>query len=810
MKKIISILCCVVMLFAVSACDSAPRQGHVEYDADRESKTVSEILSAEQNKVLSPNGEDETFRIRTVSESEDSVRVANKKFELDIGADVTGNVYDPEEVNVYGQFVSPSKELYTMPAFWFSDYERSFEPLDESAEYPMNGYVEQGDVNIVGVIDALDGVKRPVGKAKFSSASGTYSNAGAILNVSDVTKLYDGVSVWLRKDASLEAEKLYLGFYQSAGEAYIELPELTEEWKEYTFAWEDFTPNNSDGSSELLPLGTMYSGYVQTRGNAVSGNVYISDLRAVRIGFKNSAVLSDFVSGELANYKAGELNGTEVLTPLNESGFKLRFRFDEVGDWTYRVVAEKDGVVKSQYVSSVKIGENSDAEENKGLIRVEETQKRNFVFEDGTPYVPIGQNVAYTVDPQRGSYDYEVYFPKMAEAGMNFCRVWLTYIGYGVQSTEGGILDFDYRQDKAYAFDCIIELAAQYDLYLQIPLMTFSRFHEESETDDVEHRSWDSSPFNINNGGYLEKPEQFWTDARAREDTKKLYRYYVARWGYSRNILNWEIMNEIGESSSYNQQIAKAWAEDIGGFMHTVDPYNHMVSLSSKEFYDEVYSASSLDFVSIHSYVWGADYPSSSADITSGVQKHFGKPVMIGEIGASASSADENAMMDPKGYVMRQTAFTAPMSGAAGGAMLWWWLQINENNLYGNITPAAEYFSLLPKNFVTMDSIVGKDYKFTADGALSTQTRVLGFRSDSAVYAYIYDIRYSYANTNPGDITNSSVSFDGLKDGDYTVRVFDTQTGNVVSTQTVTVTGGKITVSPGTWHCDVALLIEKA
>ena len=164
---------------------------------------------------------------------------------------------------------------------------------------------------------------------------------------------------------------------------------------------------------------------------------------------------------------------------------------------------------------------------------------------------------------------------------------------------------------------------------LQIPLMTFSRFHEESETDDVEHRSWDSSPFNINNGGYLEKPEQFWTDARAREDTKKLYRYYVARWGYSRNILNWEIMNEIGESSSYNQQIAKAWAEDIGGFMHTVDPYNHMVSLSSKEFYDEVYSASSLDFVSIHSYVWGADYPSSSADITSGVQKHFGKPVIL-------------------------------------------------------------------------------------------------------------------------------------------------------------------------------------
>ena len=811
MKKIVSVLCCFALLFGFAACDSSPAQGHTEYDADTDGKIAEEILSAEKNKVIFPNGEDESFRIRSVKESEDSVRTANKKFELDIAADVTGNVYDPEEVDVYGQFVSPSGELYTMPAFWFSDYERSFDPLDESAEYPMNGYVEQGDVRIVGVIDEVNGVKKPVAKAKFGSASGSYSNAGAILSVGDVSRLHDGVSVWLRKDASLEAETLYLGFYQSAGEAYIELPELTEEWKEYTFEWEDFTANNTDGSSELLSIGTMYSGYVQTRGAAVSGNVYISDLRAVRVGFENSVVLSDFVSSELANYKAGELNGTEVMTPLNESWFKLRFRFDETGEWTYRIVAEKEGEVKAEYVSSVTAEANPNEEENRGLIRVEPTQKRNFIFEDGTPYVPIGQNVAYTVDPQRGSYDYEVYFPKMAAAGMNFCRVWLTYIGYGVQSTEGGILDFDYRQDKAYAFDCIIELAAQYGLYLQIPLMTFSRFHEESATDDVEHRSWDSSPFNVNNGGYLEKPEEFWSDARAREDTKKLYRYYVARWGYSRNILNWEIMNEIGESSSYDQQRAKAWAEDIGGYMHSVDPYDHLVSLSSKDFYDEVYSASSLDFVSIHSYVWGSAYPSSSADITSGVRDYFGKPVMIGEIGASGNSAEEDALIDPDGYVMRQTAFTAPMSGAAGGAMLWWWLHINDDDLYGNVTPAANYFSLLPDDFVTMDSMEGQDYVITAqNAAIANQIRALGFVSGDAVYAYLYDIRYSYAQPDPGELAGVSAAFNGLSDGSYTVRVFDTRTGEVISTNTASASGGTLTVALAAWHGDVALLIEKA
>lgn len=807
MKKFVCAALAGALCFVSFASCNNVKQGNVDYSDKGESVIVKEITDAEKGVIKNvTNG---GFTVNSVNESAESSRVANKKFELDIDAEFEGNPYDPDEINVYGEFLSPTGKIYEMPAFYYEDYNREFRPLDETADYSMNGYVEQGQVKLRGRIDEIDGVKKPVAKASFYSEKGVYSNAGAVLDTSGVNVRQNVVTVWLKKSADFTAEHLYLCFYQSKGESFIEVKGLTEEWQKFTFNYGDFTANNADGSKELLSMSKMYSGYLQTRGSAVSGDVYISDLRFCREGFENNyAQLSTFVSEELKNYRSGELNGKEIIESTGKENFKLRFRFDTAGVWNYKVTAKKDGKTASEYYSSVTVTENPSKEENKGLIRVEQTRKRNFVFENGEPYVAIGQNVAYSVDPERGSYDYDVYFPRMKAAGMNFCRIWLTYIGYGSESTEGGILGFGNRQNKAYVFDRLLEEAANYGFYLQVPLMTFSRFHSESAEDDVEWRSWDSSPFNVINGGYLKEAHEFYTDARAKEDTKKLYRYYVARYGYSRNILNWEIMNEIGESSDYDQQVAKAWAEEIGGYMHAVDPFNHLVSTSSVQFFDEVYSAKSLDFVSIHSYIWGAQYAVNAADVTAQVQERFNKPVIIGEIGASSVSEDYNLMADPTGAVMRQTAFTAPMSGSAGGGMLWWWQQINNNDFYKNVTPAINYFKLLDKKFVTMKNI-GTAYKFNHSSAtVVSNCRLLGFCDDTSVYAYLFDTRYSYANLNPGAISGATLTFN-IGNGNYTVKVFDTREGKVTREYDAESKNGELVLTVDDFSGDIAFIIDK-
>ena len=812
MKKAICAGMAVLACLSFCACN-AP-QAKTPNDAPHPTENHTRSPQHTTVKKLAGGGAD----LGGVTEAETSSHTANEKFELDLDVDAEGNKYDPDEVNVYGQFVSPSGKLTEMPAFWYQDYERSFDALDETADFPLDGYVAQGDVSLVGKIDEIDGVKTPVGLARFSSPSGAYSNAGAILgDKSAITNLHDSVSIWLRAGSNLQTTGLYLCLYQQAGEGYIALPALSTEWKKYVFKWEDFTFNIPSGGATSLPLNSMYSGYVQTRGNETSGDVYMCDLRVENSANSNRyAVMADFKSRELANYNPNELNGAEVMTMRQGAGFKLRYRFGETGEWLYRVVVESDGVKRATYTSSVTVTENEDEEMNRGVIRVEETQKRNFVFEDGTPYVAHGMNLAYSVDAKRGSYDYDVYFPKMAAAGMNFARVWLTYLGHGVQGTEGGILGFDQRQDKAYQFDLILEMAEEYGLYLQVPFMAVHYMNYESPDHDEEFRSWDSSPYNVQNGGYLERPEQFWTDARAKEDTKKLYRYYVARWGYSRNIQSWEIMNEIGhaamneDGTDYDEYVAKAWAEEIGGYMHAVDPFDHLVSVSSAFlFVDQVFSAKSIDFCSIHSYVWGSAYATSAADVTRNVWETFRKPVLIGETGASGLSGETNYLADPEGLVMRQMAFTAPMGGGATGGMFFWWTQVNQHDYYKNLTPAIEYFKLLPEDFVSMDLLDYGDYTVRhTNPTVAGYMRALGYLSDDAAYVYFFDTRYNYSNRNPGTIEGMSLDV-ALSDGTYTVRAFDPQTGVVTNTYEATAADGKLTLTLSAWSRDLAFIIDK-
>ena len=158
MKKAIACGLALLTCFAICACESTSTpQGNVTYTSS-DKKLAQEIRSAEKDKVITLTESEDTFLI-SVNESNDSSKVANEKFELDITANVTGNVYDPDDVNIYGEFVSPSGEIYEMPAYFYRAYERSFEAMDESLEYLMGGdYVEQGSVSLKGLLDEIDGV----------------------------------------------------------------------------------------------------------------------------------------------------------------------------------------------------------------------------------------------------------------------------------------------------------------------------------------------------------------------------------------------------------------------------------------------------------------------------------------------------------------------------------------------------------------------------------------------------------------------------------------------------------------------------
>ncbi len=830
MKKKSIILC--VLLLAVSviaACDKPSKQGSVDIGDTLEKRVIAEIAAEKKNEVITVGEKDEKFRLDGVEEDPSSSHVANEKFELDLDATVEDlSVYDPSETDIVGQFVSPSGKLYEMPAFWYADYDRSFEEYGVDQEYDISKdgtCFAQGNATIAGVIDEKDGEKTPVAKISFNVANTSAGgNGGAVISKSGITSDLDTLSVWLKAGENLSTTGLFLYLYGADDQAYVKLPTLTTEWKKYSFAYSDFTHAKPDSP---LPISSMYSARIQTANGIPAGqtgaerytavgDVYISDMQFYWSEMPQKSVqIASFVGKVFKNYKGGDLFGKEIVEKGTEEYFKLRFRFTEAGDWTYRIVGKKNGAQKFRYASQVTVTENSDAEKNRGVVRVEPTKKRNFMFEDGTPYVPVGMNVCYSVDAVRGSYDYEVYFPKMKAAGMNFSRTWLTDIdaGYGAQNVAGGILNFDSRQDRLFRFDNIVELAEENGLYLQIPMQTISAFRKDVADGTSSHR-WDTNPYNKINGGYLDEPWEYFTDARAIEDTKKLYRYYIARFGYSRNILNWELMNEIGMDSSWyfgielTQEEARDWADEIGSYMHSADPYDHLVSISSgNDHTDKVYSAEAVDFVSFHWYYNKSDYATALANECSVMRERFGKPAMIGETGASGTSEAYNHDKDPYGMLNRQTAFTCAMGGGAAGAMTFWEECVNKYDQYANYTPAANMYKLMNKDFITYDMLTADNCTLSCAG--SQTLRAYGYIGVDAVYAYVTDTAYNYSNLSPAAVTNFTAEFVGVGDGTFTVRVFDTQKGEVIDTFEVAANGGKLTVSAESWSKDIAFIIDK-
>lgn len=835
----------IVATLVLSSCSKV--QTIVSYEAEDTDETTIQSIKSEEKNVVKTLVEDTSFYMNGVSEfvvdasnehavlnETSSSHVVNEKFELDIDSKTTGNKYDPNEVNVYGQFVSPSGELYEMPGFWYTDCDRYLDAIDEDGEFELKDYTISGGVVAKGVLDMKDDEKTPVAKITFSSTTSTSQQVGIEMNKSELNirtgqNFSHVISIWLRKDESFTGDYLYLRLYSSkaSNDTFfrIDCSELTTEWKKFSFVYSD----GIYSKSQVEDFKQNYSIFIQTKGldevdgttqlREVNGTIYASDFCFENIityatgatAINSSFVLADFVAEDLENYKYGDINGKEVITIKDTGNFKIRFRFTEVGEWTFRVVMEKNNVTMCTYTSSVTATENPDEEKNRGIIEVEPTLKRNFMFEDGTPYAPIGMNVPYSVDPIRGSYDYDSYFPKMAAAGMNFSRTWLTFIGNGVANTEDGVLGYDSRQDKAYSFDHILDLAEEYGIYLQIPMMHTGWLRLES--DNAISGKWNACPYNVANGGYLNEPSEFFTDERAKEDTKKLLRYYVARYGYSRNIMNWELYNEVGLVSGYDENETKEWADEMGSYLHSIDPYRHLVSMSSGNDYSDLcYTSEELDFTSFHSYIYGNQYAQLSVSETVRIYEWLDKPAMVGEIAGREGSESINYATDPDYYVLRQSPYVM-FGGAGASSMMFYWQMCDKYDLYSVVTPAVKLFELLPNKWITMPQIKASTTNSDETNVLYQSGRsisVWGFKDNTSAYIYMMDNQYSFANTSPLSKTDTVLNLKDMQDGEYTIRFFDTQKGVVYETITASASKGKLTISVPEWSTDIALLIEKA
>lgn len=206
------------------------------------------------------------------------------------------------------------------------------------------------------------------------------------------------------------------------------------------------------------------------------------------------------------------------------------------------------------------------------------------------------------------------------------------------------------EQRNSYAFDRVLDLAAQNDISFKIVIgekldWIFNHIDDEGQPIPFDQRCYDGDP----NNDPPKCPGNQWFYGDHRNVTKvrwlqqAWWRYLQARWGYATNIHSWELLNEGDPASTRHF----ALADEFGAYMRQFAPNHHLVTTSFWHSFpraafwtNDAYPH--VDYADVHRYITRDEPESDDAALaTYGASIDYGgvgpdgigKPVMRGETG---------------------------------------------------------------------------------------------------------------------------------------------------------------------------------
>ncbi len=481
----------------------------------------------------------------------------------------------------------------------------------------------------------------------------------------------------------------------------------------------------------------------------------------------------------LKNPDAKDSERVEVLEGVGKPEWRVRFSSGEIG--AHRVVLElKDaaGLRKSAPLDvTVSKGER------RGMIHA--SPRNPLYLEDsaGHEFFPIGQNLC--MSPEReGTYFYERMLPKLAANGGNYVRLWQEYMvqgdlkkepspgngsncGFPLETVMTGIGKYDL--ECAWKLDTVSDLCDKNGIYWQLTFEMCVWWNRK-----MPHR-WKRNKYNAENGGPVTVPLDYLTKPECHDLAAKRHRYSVARWGWSPNLVAWEMWNEVDNLDGFTSDANAAWHKDLCGRLRALDPYKHLITTSWRD--AKMFALPEVDLVQAHQY-WPiemdvAQYTLQDSDH---LMRPYGKPFFFGEQGMN-----KQFELDPDGKEFHDALWSSSLSGAAGAGMHWHWNDyIEKYDLY-------KHYSALSK-FVHGADFPGHEWKLMklSHPSQPVSLNVYGLATTDRALVWIHDplaFRVIKGKSERGPAQKeAAVNVTGLDEGNYKIEFRSTTTGEIVGT----------------------------
>ncbi len=380
----------------------------------------------------------------------------------------------------------------------------------------------------------------------------------------------------------------------------------------------------------------------------------------------------------------------------------------------------------------------------------------------------------------------------------------------------------------------------------------YDKIIESAEANGVEIQAcscsgpWFTWPINI-----AQSSDADWANAWVLKSWERNFRYRVARWGYSPAILDWELFNEMGHivpgSNIY------AFFQAYGAYQAATDPYHHLRtdSQNSGATSPAFWSSGSVDLANYHDYLDNR-YPASLTNDEVNFIYRFAwclrsvglsgnttgspicydpgigdgtlwtgppKPWVWGEIGIGTDGTVGNAG-EAGSRFLHNKVWAGLFSPLGSNPVEWWWYQEDAtatNAKFASTKSAAAFFTGVDYdggNFtylMTPADAAAINYTGETVSATDSAARVYAMRRADAKAAYLWVQNRTHIWSNPAVPTaiSPTISIGNLLNTDtYTIEVWNTSTGTVLSTTNQIPSNGVISVSLTNLSDDVAVKIQ--
>ena len=499
----------------------------------------------------------------------------------------------------------------------------------------------------------------------------------------------------------------------------------------------------------------------------------------------------------------------EVLTPVAGSEWwKVRYAPSELGTYTYTVTLKDSQGTNTLGTGSFDVTPST----NPGFIKA---VGHHFERDNGQPFIPLGVNAPWFEYGKGanqghswgdGTYGVDNMYKQFVANGANYFHLWTCSWNKGRNAPfakpnigcNGGATGTEQMsQPDSWEMDYMVDQAHANNIYI-MPIL----------------KHLDQQVFE-----YADKIKM---------------RYFVARWGYSTNIMAWDFCKEGGTNPTTNH--------DLASYMDSIDPYKHprttsqwnhypVLNAAHQQVYNKIFSDPLMSIAQDHDYQTDCSDPldsDSSLYVFHTLQTYesnlqslgVDKPIFIGETGVHPCAAQNNSTgrstyinIDKNGLILKGEIWGTLMASSGGYAP--WDFQFDPHGAWTQFVAfkgASAYAAALPP--IPDSASLFSTYQDASQAATSASLlRVIGRKNATFAMLYIQNTSGTWGAIvrDKGTATpvSGTVILKGMQSGStFSVRWYDTDTGALLKTDRVTGTAtGLLLTLPGRITQSVAAIV---